>query len=347
MVNAQIAGVAGQNAVENNELVQRTPESVMQNIEKRKEKIKSEVCTGSMSQAACNKAIAAEFDRNNAEFGKMLIDLATLVPGISEADALSILLNEKTLSGDETSRIWGAIGIITAGYGQKLRLAGKELLALNPAEELVTSTGHVIKNVEANAIKSESRGVGKEAGKDAAKAGKDAGANKHLDKAALEAQHGKGNVQQGGGHYKETKDKIHANQVANQKGNESSNFREHVAKEQEVNANLDKRPEDKIWTETHRKAPVSNAYGHWDKHKNEFPEFQNSKQYVDATHNFVRNPPEGTLTKIRNNGDTLYYNPSTNIFAIKNADGTPRTMFKPNPANHGYKTNLEYFNAQK
>ncbi|WMY92738.1 CdiA family toxin C-terminal domain-containing protein [Snodgrassella communis] len=159
--------------MENNELVQRTPESVMQNIEKRKEKIKSEVCTSGMSQAACNKAIAAEFDRNNAEFGKMLIDLATLVPGISEADALSILLNEKTLSGDEASRIWGAIGIITAGYGQKLRLAGKELLALNSAEELVTSTGHVIKNAEANAIKSESRGVGKEAGKEAAKAGKE------------------------------------------------------------------------------------------------------------------------------------------------------------------------------
>ncbi|WP_239353042.1 colicin D domain-containing protein [Snodgrassella communis] len=173
LVNAQIAGVVGQNAVENNELVQRTPESVMQNIEKRKEKIKSEVCTSGMSQAACNKAIAAEFDRNNAEFGKMLIDLATLVPGISEADALSILLNEKTLSGDETSRIWGAIGIITAGYGQKLRLAGKGLRALNPAEELVTSTGHVIKNAEANAIKSESREVGKEA----AKAGKGTATN--------------------------------------------------------------------------------------------------------------------------------------------------------------------------
>ncbi|WP_239348949.1 VENN motif pre-toxin domain-containing protein [Snodgrassella communis] len=158
---------AGHTAVDNNELVQRTPESVIQNIEKRKEKIKSEVCTSGMSQAACNKAIAAEFDRNNAEFCKMLIDLATLVPGISEADALSILLNEKTLSGDETSRIWGAIGIITAGYGQKLRLAGKELLALNSAEELVTSTGHVIKNAEANAIKNESRGVGKEAGKEA------------------------------------------------------------------------------------------------------------------------------------------------------------------------------------
>jgi hypothetical protein len=174
LVNAQIAGVVGQNAVENNELVQRTPESVMQNFEKRKEKIKSEVCTGGMSQAACNKAVVTEIEKNNADFSKILIDLATLVPGISEADALSILLNEKTLSGDETSRIWGAIGIITAGYGQKLRLAGKELLALNSAEELVTSTGHVIKNVEANAIKSESRGVGKEAGKEAAKAEKGA-----------------------------------------------------------------------------------------------------------------------------------------------------------------------------
>ncbi|WP_180298185.1 VENN motif pre-toxin domain-containing protein, partial [Snodgrassella communis] len=171
---------AGHTAVDNNELVQRTPESVIQNFEKRKEKIKSEVCTGGMSQAACNKAIAAEFDRNNTEFNKILIDLATLVPGISEADALSILLNEKTLSGDEASRIWGAIGIITAGYGQKLRLAGKELLALNSAEELVTSTGHVIKNAEANAIKNESRGVGKEAGKEAANAGK--GANGQIIK---------------------------------------------------------------------------------------------------------------------------------------------------------------------
>ncbi|WP_179855810.1 hypothetical protein [Gilliamella sp. wkB308] len=53
------------------------------------------------------------------------------------------------------------------------------------------------------------------------------------------------------------------------------------------------------------------------------------------------------MKKVRENGDTLYYNPSKNIFAIKNADGTPRTMFKPNPADHGYKTNLEYFNAQK
>lgn len=172
------------------------------------------------------------------------------------------------------------------------------------------------------------------------KAGKRTGANKPLDKKALEANHGKGNVKQGGGKYKQTKDKILENQVTNQKGNKSSKFSDHVKKEQDINANLGKRPEDKIWTETNKKEPVKNAYDHWDKHKNEFPEFQNSKQYVNATHNFVRNPPIGTLTKVIKNGDTLYYNPSKNIFAIKNADGTPRTMFKP-------KKGLEYWNKQK
>ncbi len=108
-----------------------------------------------------------------------------------------------------------------------------------------------------------------------------------------------------------------------------------------------KNKETQIWTETNKKEPVANAYGHWDKHKNEFPEYQNSKQYVEATHNFVKNPPKGTLIKARANGDTLYYNPTTNIFAVKNADGVPKTMFKPNPADHGHKTNLDYFNAQK
>ena len=61
-------------------------------------------------------------------------------------------------------------------------------------------------------------------------------ANKPLDKTDLELQHGKGNVEQGGGNYKETKDKILDNQAANQKANESSKFGEHVAKEQEINA---------------------------------------------------------------------------------------------------------------
>ncbi|MCX8752382.1 hypothetical protein J3U57_12445 [Gilliamella sp. B3464] len=66
--------------------------------------------------------------------------------------------------------------------------------------------------------------------------GKETDANKPLDKTDLELQHGKGNVEQGGGNYKETKDKILDNQDTNQKANESSNFGEHVKKEQEINA---------------------------------------------------------------------------------------------------------------
>ncbi|MGP1069079.1 hemagglutinin repeat-containing protein [Serratia sp. CY56907] len=107
-----------------------------------------------------------------------------------------------------------------------------------------------------------------------------------------------------------------------------------------------KAKEVQIWSETKKKEPVSNAYGHWDKHKKEFPEFQNSKQYVEAAHSFVNNPPPGTLVKVRPNGETVYYNPATNTFAVKRTDNVPRTMFKPNPADHGYKTNLDYFNAQ-
>ncbi|ENB9463791.1 hypothetical protein ABJA24_004174, partial [Providencia rettgeri] len=108
----------------------------------------------------------------------------------------------------------------------------------------------------------------------------------------------------------------------------------------ETNVGSGKLKDSQIWTDTKKTDPVSNAYGHWDKHKSEFPEFQNSKQYVDATHNFVNSPPKGTLIKERPNGDTMYYNQSTNTFAVKNADGTPKTMFRP-------QNGIEYWEKQK
>ena len=64
-----------------------------------------------------------------------------------------------------------------------------------------------------------------------------------------------------------------------------------------------------------------------------------AKQYVEAAHEFVTNPPTGTLTKVRPNGDTMFYNPGTNTFAVKAADGTPRTMFKRD-------LGLTYFHSQ-
>lgn len=105
---------------------------------------------------------------------------------------------------------------------------------------------------------------------------------------------------------------------------------------------LSKRPEDPIWTKTKELEPVENAYEHWVKHGKEFPELElnNSKNYVDTVHDFVREPPSGTLTKTRKNGDILYYHPDSNTFAVKTKDGVPKTMFKP-------ETKMDYWEKQK
>jgi pyocin large subunit-like protein len=52
-------------------------------------------------------------------------------------------------------------------------------------------------------------------------------------------------------------------------------------------------------------------------------------QYVKKAHAFVDHPPAGTQTLTRANGDTLFYDPKANVFAVANKDGAPRTMFKP------------------
>ncbi|WP_261316876.1 hemagglutinin repeat-containing protein [Rhizobium leguminosarum] len=84
-----------------------------------------------------------------------------------------------------------------------------------------------------------------------------------------------------------------------------------------------------FWSSSGTKSAVQNAYAHWTKHSGEFPEFQNSVEYVQGAQRFVSSPPPGTLTKNRTGGDTLLYDPSTNTFAIRNANGAPRTMFRP------------------
>ncbi|WP_254224104.1 hemagglutinin repeat-containing protein [Burkholderia multivorans] len=94
-----------------------------------------------------------------------------------------------------------------------------------------------------------------------------------------------------------------------------------------------------FWSSAKDKSPVENAYGHSIKHGGEFPDYQNAVQYVQAAQDFVNNPPAGTLTKTRPNGDTLYYDPVTNTFASKNKDGAPKTMFKPTAG-------MEYWNKQ-
>ena len=44
---------------------------------------------------------------------------------------------------------------------------------------------------------------------------------------------------------------------------------------------------------------------------------------------FTESPPAGAETVKRPNADTLYYQASTDTFAVVSRDGTPRTMFNP------------------
>ncbi len=56
---------------------------------------------------------------------------------------------------------------------------------------------------------------------------------------------------------------------------------------------------------------------------------RSAEDFLDKVTAFTAQPPIGTETAARPNGDTLLYQASTNTFAVVARDGTPRTMFKP------------------
>jgi len=84
-----------------------------------------------------------------------------------------------------------------------------------------------------------------------------------------------------------------------------------------------------IWSATKDLSPEENAAAHAAKHAADFPELSSDADYVQAAQQFVTDPPPGALTKVRPNGDTLIYDPSTNTFAVRDPSGAPRTMFRP------------------
>lgn len=51
--------------------------------------------------------------------------------------------------------------------------------------------------------------------------------------------------------------------------------------------------------------------------------------YLAQVEAFTRRPPADVERVTRPNGDVLLYQASTNTFAVVDADGVPRTMFKP------------------
>ena len=56
---------------------------------------------------------------------------------------------------------------------------------------------------------------------------------------------------------------------------------------------------------------------------------KSADDYLTKVRAFTEETPRGTETVKRPNGDTLYYQASTNTFAVVDRNGVPRTMFKP------------------
>lgn len=77
---------------------------------------------------------------------------------------------------------------------------------------------------------------------------------------------------------------------------------------------------------------------HYDKHKGEFGNISKD-EYLKKANDLINSTGDDVLTKVRKNGDTLYYNKATNEFAVKTKDGFLRTFFKPSDG-------FEYFNRQ-
>ena len=77
---------------------------------------------------------------------------------------------------------------------------------------------------------------------------------------------------------------------------------------------------------------------HYDKHGSEFGNITKD-EYLQGANDLINSTSDDILTKTRANGDIIYYNPLTNEFAVKSADGYIRTYFKP-------VERLDYFNKQ-
>lgn len=93
------------------------------------------------------------------------------------------------------------------------------------------------------------------------------------------------------------------------------------------------------WTSNRNNTAEENIQRHFARNGADFGA-QTPDAYVAHAHAFIANPPAGTETVRRNNGDTLYYQASSNTFLVANAQGVPRTLFKPDDG-------AGYWEAQK
>lgn len=86
---------------------------------------------------------------------------------------------------------------------------------------------------------------------------------------------------------------------------------------------------------------------HFEKHVLKQGEFGDitKDEYLGLANKFINSSGDDVLSKVASNGDILKLNLKTNEFSIVTKDGVIRTYHKLNPDIHGYKSNLDYWNA--
>lgn len=94
-----------------------------------------------------------------------------------------------------------------------------------------------------------------------------------------------------------------------------------------------------LWSSNRKYSTEENARYHYERHGPEFGA-KSYDDYMAMVHGFIHAPPDGTQTLRRNNGDTLFYDPKGNVFAVMTKKGAPRTMFRPDDG-------VAYWNRQK
>ena len=83
-----------------------------------------------------------------------------------------------------------------------------------------------------------------------------------------------------------------------------------------------------MWSASRRYSAEENAQRAFERNGSDFGA-RDIDSFITKAHAFVEHPPKGTLTFTRRNGDTLFYDPKGNVFAVASKAGAPRTMFKP------------------
>lgn len=84
-----------------------------------------------------------------------------------------------------------------------------------------------------------------------------------------------------------------------------------------------------IWAESTKQSRSEVAYRHWRDHQHEFPELNNAKEYVEMARAQWLARKQQMSTQMRSSGDILFYDVETNTFTVFNAEGVPKTMFRP------------------